>query len=92
MAYLTAGVFNATVVSPTGNGFFAVYPYRPDEPAAVPATSPLNDLTGQTVPSLVFGTPGGYDSTNSSYDLGLYLGGSGTAQVLLDLFGVFESA
>ena len=90
--YVTAGVFNATVVSPTGNGFLAVYPFQPGNPGAVPATSNLNYRTGQTVPNLVFGTPGGYDSTNQTYDLGLYLGGEGDAQLVLDLFGVFEDA
>jgi hypothetical protein len=90
LADLTAGVFNATVVSPTGNGYLAVYPFQPGNPLAVPGTSNLNYRAGQTVPNLVFGTPGGYDSTNQTYDLGLYLGGNGDAQLLLDLFGFFE--
>ena len=90
--FVTAGVFNATVVSPTGNGFLAVYPYQPGAPEAVPGTSNLNYQTGDTVPNLVFGTPGGYDSVNQTYDLGLYLGGNGEAQLILDLFGVFEDA
>jgi len=89
---LSAGVFNATVVSPTGNGFLAVYPFEFTNPTAIPATSNLNYRTGQTVPSLVFGTPGDYDSANQTYDLGLYVGGQGTAQVVLDLFGIFEDA
>ena len=92
LADLTAGVFNATVVSPTGNGYLAVYPFQPGNPLAVPGTSNLNYRAGQTVPNLVFGTPGGYDSTDQTYDLGLYLGGSGEAQLLLDLFGFFEDA
>ena len=90
--YVSAGVFNATVVSPTGNGFLAVYPYQPDSPEAIPATSNLNYRTGQTVPNLVFATPGGYDSAHGTYDLGLYLGGNGDAQLVLDLFGFFEDA
>ena len=90
--FVTAGVFNATVVSPTGNGFLAVYPYQPGDPEAIPGTSNLNYQTGDTVPNLVFGTPGGYDSVNQTYDLGLYLGGHGDAQLILDLFGVFEDA
>jgi hypothetical protein len=92
LADLTAGVFNATVVSPTGNGYLAVYPFQPGNPLAVPGTSNLNYRAGQTVPNLVFGTPGGYDSGNQTYDLGLYLGGNGDAQLLLDLFGFFEDA
>ena len=91
-SYVSAGVFNATVVSPTGNGFLALYPFEFTSPTAIPATSNLNYRTGQTVPNLVFGTPGDYDSANQSYDLGLYLGGQGTAQVILDLFGLFEDA
>ena len=91
-SYVTAGVFNATVVSPTGNGFLAVYPFEFSDQTAIPATSNVNYRTGQTVPNLVFGTPGDYDSAHQSYDLGLYVGGQGTAQVILDLFGVFEDA
>jgi hypothetical protein len=90
--YVTAGVFNATVVSPTGNGYLAVYPFQPGDPDAIPGTSNLNYRTAQTVPNLVFGSPGGYDSPDESYDLGLYLGGDGDAQLILDLFGYFEDA
>lgn len=92
-AIVTAGVFNATVVSPTGNGFFSIYPYDPTNPGVIPSTSNLNYRTGQTVPNLVLGSPGTrWDSDNGSYDLGLYLGGQGSAQLILDLFGVYEDA
>ena len=90
---VTTGVFNATVVSPTGNGFFAIYPFSPDDPGAVPATSNLNYSTSQTVPNLVLGSPGAVpDPQSNAYDLGLYLGGHGTAQLILDLFGIYADA
>lgn len=90
-AYDTAAVLNATVTAPTGNGFLSVYPFNPNEPGAVPTTSNLNYLTNQTVPNLVIASPGTVeDEQNGTYDLGLYLGGKGTAQVILDWFGVFQ--
>ena len=85
-------VFNATVVSPTGNGFLAVYPYNLDTAATIPTTSNLDYPTGQTVPNLVIASPGTENDYQGYYDLGLYLGGQGTAQIILDLFGLFENA
>ena len=90
-AYDMAGVFNATVTAPTGNGFLSVYPFDPDDPSAVPSTSNVNYLTNQTIPNLVIASPGTVeDEQYDTYDLGLYLGGKGTAQVILDWFGVFQ--
>ena len=89
--YDTAEVFNATVVSPTGNGFLSLYPYNPSSPSTVPTTSNLNYLTGQTVPNLAITALGTTeDSTYQGYDFGLYLGGKGTAQVIVDWFGEFQ--
>ena len=91
-AFDTAMVLNATVTQTTGNGFLALYPYNPNKPTALPTGSNLNYRTGQTVPNLAFASPSTVLDTNfSSYDLGIYLGGKGTAQLILDLFGVFES-
>ena len=85
----TTAVFNATVVSPTGNGYLSLYPYAPSSPTK-PSTSNLNYRTGQTIPNAAFVSPSTIeDTTNGSYDSALYLGGSGTAQVILDWFGVF---
>jgi hypothetical protein len=86
-----SAVLNATVVSPTGNGFLAVYPFNLDTDTAVPTTSNLNYLAGQTVPNLVIVSPGTESDDQGYYDIGLYLGGNGSAQILLDLFGVFEN-
>jgi hypothetical protein len=86
---LTTGVFNATVVSPTGNGYLAFYPYAPSEPAK-PSTSNLNYRAGQTIPNSVFVSPSSIEDSNLLSDDGaIYLGGNGTAQVILDWFGVF---
>ena len=87
----TAGVFNATVVQPTGNGFLSLYPYNPQSPSTVPGTSNLNYRTGQTVPSLAIASPGTQLDSAGSSELGIYLGGQGNAQVLLDLFGFYET-
>ncbi|MBR7832216.1 hypothetical protein KDL01_03035 [Actinospica durhamensis] len=87
----TAGVFNATVVQPTGNGFLSLYPYNPQSPGAVPGTSNLNYRTGQTVPSLAITSPGTQLDAKGDYDLGIYLGGQGNAQVLLDWFGFYQT-
>jgi len=92
----SAFVINATVVSPTGNGFLSLYSFDPNNPGAVPTTSNLNYRTGQTVPNLAITAPGTTIDTYFEqlghppmYDIGLYLGGSGTSQVLLDEFGEF---
>jgi hypothetical protein len=88
-ALFTTGVFNATVVSPTGNGYLAFYPFAPSRPAK-PSTSNLNYRTGQTIPNAVFVSPSSIeDATYQSNDGAAYLGGDGTAQVILDWFGVF---
>ena len=89
----TAGIFNATVTEPTGNGFLSLYPYNPDEPSALPTTSNLNYRAGQTVPNLAFVSPGTVENTadGNAYEFGIYLGGKGTAQVIVDWFGFFQN-
>ena len=85
----TTAVFNATVVSPTGNGFLSLYPYAPSAPTK-PSTSNLNYSAGEVIPNSVFVSPSSTeDTTNETYDAALYLGGNGTAQVILDWFGLF---
>ena len=88
-SYVTSEVFNATVVQGTGNGYLSLYPYNSSSPSAAPTTSNLNYLANQTVPNLTV-TSLGYNSSNSSYDFQIYLGGSGTAQLILDWFGEFD--
>ena len=89
-SYETGEVFNATVVSGTGNGFLSLYPYDPSSPSAVPSTSNLNYMTNETVPNLAITTLGTTADSDGAYDFGIYLGGSGTAQVILDWFGEFQ--
>jgi hypothetical protein len=85
----TAFVINATVVSPSANGFLSLYSFDPNNPDAVPSTSNLNYRAGQAIPNLAIVAPGPYDSDNDSYDVGLYLGGSGQSHVVLDAFGMY---
>ena len=88
---LTAWVFNTTVTDTTGSGFLSVYPYNPDQPSAVPTTSTLNYTKGETVPNLTIAAPGTVADSNysGSFDNGYYVGGTGTAQFVLDAFGFF---
>jgi hypothetical protein len=87
----TAFVLNATVTSTTGNGYLELYPYNGSS-TALPGTSTLNYAKGQTVPNLAVVSAGTvYDSKWGSYDLGVYLGGTGTAQLVFDAFGFFTN-
>ncbi|MBR7831687.1 hypothetical protein KDL01_00355 [Actinospica durhamensis] len=90
LSYVTAWVFNATVTQTTGNGFLALYPFAPQNPYVLPTTSNLNYRSSQTVPNLAIVQPGTSLDSDGYYDVGIYLGGNGTAQVILDCFGVFE--
>jgi hypothetical protein len=89
----TAFVFNATVTQTTGNGVLSLYPFNPNTPTVKPLSSNLNYGKGQTVPNLAFVAPGTVQDPKNSgaYDFGIYLSGQGTAQLVLDMFGVFES-
>ena len=85
----TTAVVNATVVSPTGNGYLSLYPYAPSAPTT-PSTSNLNYRTGQTIPNAAFVSPSSVEDPDfEAYDAAIYLGGKGTAQVIIDWFGVF---
>ena len=81
----TSVVVNATVVSPTGNGYLSLYPYDPTNPTT-PSTSNLNYRTGQTVPNLAVVTP---SASKDGPEAAIYLGGEGTAEVILDESGYF---
>jgi hypothetical protein len=81
----TSVVANATVVSPTGNGYLSLYPYDPTNPTT-PTTSNLNYGAGQTVPNLAVVTP---STSKDGPEAAIYLGGSGTAEVILDESGYF---
>ena len=91
----TAAVFNATVVSPTGNGYLSLYPYNPGQAPAT-GTSNINYLTGQTIPNLAIVSTGtAADSQwktqlqTDTLDSGIYLGGHGTSDLILDELGVY---
>ena len=81
----TSVVVNATVVSPTGNGYLSLYPYDPASPTT-PTTSNLNYLTDQTIPNLAVVTP---STAKDGPEAAIYLGGRGTAEVILDESGYF---
>ena len=83
---------NATLLEPTGSGYLSIYPFNPSDPAALPTTSNLNYAAGQTVPRLAFASPGSVANPKTgSYDLSLYLGGEGNAQLVLDELGCFAN-
>ncbi len=88
-------VYNATVTDTSGNGFLSLYPYDPNTPNAVPGTSNLNYLKGQnrsrTSPIALDRDPRCRTrrSTRPFYDVGIYLGGQGSSDVILDAFGFF---
>lgn len=81
-------VTNATVTSPTGNGDLALYPYNPAQPS-VPTTSNLNYASGQTLSNLAFVAPSTIADVSGNHDSAIYLGGKGTAEVIVDEFGEF---
>jgi hypothetical protein len=88
---VTAAVFNATIADPTRNGSLSVYPYDPSDPGAVPTISNVDYAAGQTIPNLVIATPGNVATKYDLFEMGAYLGGSGTAQLILDESGFFEN-
>jgi PKD domain len=92
---ITAVVLNVTATQSAANGFLTVYGDEDSggTPVALPPTSNLNYRTGQTVPNLAIVPIGTVPDTTSNpptYDIGIYLGGHGSANVLLDLFGFFS--
>ena len=89
---VTAGVLNATVTQPASSGFLSFYPYEPSDPTAKPTTSNVNFSKGETIPNLVIASPGTQlDPSYDAYDVGVYFGGAGNTQLVLDLFGFFEN-
>lgn len=90
-AAIPAIVTNVTVTEPTGGGYLTVYPYDATAPLAIPNTSNLNYVGGQTVANLAFVAPGTLADLDGNYDSAIYLGGHGTAQVIVDEFGEFIS-
>lgn len=74
----TAAVLNVTATNPTRSGFLTAYPGG----TAVPATSNLNFVAGQTVANLVT-VPVGADGTVGIYNL------AGSTDVVVDLEGYF---
>jgi hypothetical protein len=87
-ATVPAVVTNATVTSPTGNGDLSLYPYNPAQPS-VPTTSNLNYASGQTIANLAFVAPDATADSSGNHDSAIYLGGKGTAEVIVDEFGEF---
>lgn len=93
-AAATSVVYNATVTGPTGAGYLELYPYNPKTPNTVPSASNLNYAAGQTVPNLAIVQIGTVPDTAFNppvYEIGVYLGGHGSAQVILDVFGFFDN-
>lgn len=76
---ISAAVMNLTVVDATGNGYVRAYP----DGGAVPTTSNVNYLAGQTVANeavVAVGSDGDIDFTNY---------GKGQADLIVDLSGYF---
>lgn len=93
-AAATSVVYNATVTGATGTGYLEMYPYNPKAPNAVPPASNLNYAAGQTVPNLAIVQIGTVPDTVFNppvYEIGVYLGGHGSAQIILDVFGFFDN-
>jgi hypothetical protein len=76
-----AVVVNVTATTPTASSFLAVYPAG----GAVPATSSLNFLAGQTIPNLVV------VQVPSSGQIAFSVG-TGSVDVIADLVGYFSAA
>lgn len=76
---ISAAVLNVTAVDTTGNGYVTAYP----DGGAVPATSNVNYLTGQTLPNevVVQVGPDGYVDFADS--------GKGSTDLLVDISGYF---
>lgn len=94
VSWASSMVYNATVTEPTGNGYLALFPYNPNTPNALPTTSNLNYLANQTIPNLAIVPIGTVPDTTfdpAVYDIGIYLGGHGSADVILDTFGFFAN-
>jgi hypothetical protein len=92
VSWASSMVFNATVTKPTTSGYLTLYPYDPATPNALPSTSNLNFGPNQTIPNLAIVPLGTVPDTTFNppvYEIGIYLNGRGSTQVILDLFGFF---
>lgn len=76
---ISGAVYNVTVTGPTANGFVDVYP----DGADLPNASNLNYLKGQTVPNAIM-------VGNQDGETDFYVGGSGSTNLVVDLFGLFS--
>ncbi len=56
----------------------------------IPNASNVNFAAGQTVPNLVLVSPGTTADSNGYYDIGLLNAGSGSTDLVLDVFGYFS--
>jgi hypothetical protein len=81
-------VMNATIADPTASGFLTVYPGNSG--LAVPTASNINFLSGQNTPNMVIVSPGTTADPGGKYYIGAYLNGKGKADLVADVFGVFE--
>jgi hypothetical protein len=84
---ITGVVLNATVTQPAAGGDLVVFPDNKSSSGSlvIPTSSSLNFTAGATVPNLVFAAPG----TDANVD---FLNQSaGSIQLVVDVFGLFES-
>ena len=82
-------VLNATVVGPTSNGFLSLYPGSAQ--FSPPDVSNINFKAGQNVPNMAIVSPGYVDFVvNPGYYIAATFNEKGTANLVADVFGVFE--
>jgi len=86
--YIDGVVLNATVVAPTTNGVLTLYPEDPG--STIPTASNINFLAGQNTPNMAIVSPGTYEDPQDDYYIAAYLNGKGQANLVADVFGVFE--
>lgn len=87
-AHIDGVVLNATVVAPTANGFLALFPE--DVSPTQPNVSNINFLAGRNAPNMVIVSPGNFEDPGGKYYIAAYLNGKGTANLVADVFGIFE--
>ena len=86
--FIDGVVLNATVVAPTANGYLTLFP---DDPSTtIPAASNINFVTGQNTPNMAIVSPGTFEDPGGKYYIAAYLSGSGQADLVADVFGLFE--
>jgi hypothetical protein len=86
--FIDGVVLNATVVAPTANGYLTLFP---DDPSTtIPTASNINFVTGQNTPNMAIVSPGTFEDPGGKYYIAAYLSGSGQANLVADVFGLFE--